>query len=78
MMPDIYTKQKRFEIMSKISDKETKLAIPFKKFLFANGLRYRKNDKYYIGKPDIVLLKFKPIIFIDGYFWHGHTCPAGK
>ena len=77
-MPDIYSKQKRSEIMSKISGKETKPEILVRKFLFANGFRYRKNDKKYPGKPDIVLSKYKTIIFVHGCFWHGHDCPAGK
>lgn len=77
-MSDIFTKEKRSEIMSKISVKETKPEILVRKFLFENGFRYRKNDKRYPGKPDILLPKYKTIIFINGCFWHGHNCPAGK
>lgn len=77
-MSDIFTKEKRSEIMSKISVKETKPEILVRKFLFENGFRYRKNDKRYPGKPDILLPKHKTIIFINGCFWHGHNCPAGK
>jgi len=58
--------------MSKISGKETKPEILVRKFLFANGFRYRKNDKRYPGKPDIVLPKYRTIVFINGCFWHGH------
>lgn len=76
-MPDIFTKQKRSEIMSQIHNKDTKLEIIVRKFLFANGFRYRKNDKRYPGKPDIVLPKYKTIVFIHGCFWHGHDCKAG-
>ena len=64
--------------MSKISGKETKPEIMVRKFLFANGFRYRKNDKRYPGKPDIVLPKYKTVIFVHGCFWHGHSCSAGK
>ncbi len=77
-MSDIFTTQKRSEIMSKISGKETKPEIMVRKFLFANGFRYRKNDKRYPGKPDIVLPKYKTVIFVHGCFWHGHSCSAGK
>lgn len=46
------------------------------KFLFANissgGLHFRKNDKRYLGNPDIVLLKYNTIVFIHGCFWHFH------
>lgn len=64
--------------MSKISGKETEPEILVRKFLFANGFRYRKNDKRYPGKPDIVLPQYKTIIFIHGCFWHGHDCKRGK
>ena len=64
--------------MSKISGKETKPEILVRKFLFANGFRYRKNVKNLPGKPDIVLPKYKTVIFVHGCFWHGHNCKAGK
>jgi DNA mismatch endonuclease, patch repair protein len=71
-MADIFSKAKRSEIMSKISGKETKPEIKVRKYLFAKGFRYRKNDKNLAGKPDIVLPKYKTIIFIHGCFWHSH------
>lgn len=75
-MADIFSKAKRSEIMSKISGKETKPEILVRKFLFAQGFRYRKNDKKLVGKPDIVLPKYKTVIFVHGCFWHGHkNCP---
>lgn len=77
-MADIYDKTKRSDIMSKISGKETKLEILVRKFLHAQGFRFRKNDKRYPGKPDVVLPKYKTVIFIHGCFWHGHSCKAGK
>lgn len=43
-----------------------------RKYLFSKGFRYRKNDKRYPGQPDIVLPKYKTIIFVNGCFWHGH------
>ena len=43
-----------------------------RKFLFSKGLRYRKNVKTLPGKPDIVLPKYKTIVFVNGCFWHGH------
>lgn len=65
--------------MSKISGKETKPEIRVRKFLFAQGFRYRKNDKKLPGKPDIVLPKYKTVIFIHGCFWHSHkNCPKSK
>jgi len=65
--------------MSKISGKDTKTEIFVRKGLFAKGFRYRKNDKSLPGKPDIVLPKYKAIIFTHGCFWHGHSgCKASK
>lgn len=64
--------------MSKISGKETKLEILVRKYLFSKGFRYRKNVKKLPGTPDIVLPKYKTVIFVNGCFWHGHNCPAGK
>lgn len=71
-MPDIFSKSKRSDIMSKISGKETKPEILVRKYLFAHGLRYRKNVKKLPGKPDIVLSKYKAVVFVNGCFWHGH------
>jgi DNA mismatch endonuclease (patch repair protein) len=76
-MPDKFSKSKRSDIMSHISGKETKPEILVRKFLFANGFRLRKNVKKLPGKPDIVLQKYKTVIFIHGCFWHGHTCKRG-
>lgn len=77
-MSDIFSQTKRSDIMSKISSKDTKPEILVRKFLFSNGFRYRINVKTLPGKPDIVLPKYKTIIFVNGCFWHGHTCKKGK
>jgi len=78
-MSDIFSSKKRSEIMSKISGKETKPEILVRKYLFANGFRFRKNVKTLPGKPDIVLPKYKTIIFVHGCFWHGHKdCKKSK
>ncbi len=66
-----YTTAKRSEMMSKIRSKETKPEVAFRKMLWHNGIRYRKNVKKLPGSPDIVLGKHKLIVFIDGEFWHG-------
>ena len=71
-MSDIYSKSKRSSIMSKISGKDTKPEILVRKYLFSKGFRFRKNVKDLPGKPDIVLPKYKTIIFVNGCFWHGH------
>ena len=58
--------------MSRIKAKDTSIEIKVRRYLFSHGFRYRKNDKRYPGKPDIVLPKYKTAIFINGCFWHRH------
>lgn len=58
--------------MSRIKGKDTKPEMLVRKFLFAQGFRYRLHVKKLPGKPDIVLPKYKTVIFIHGCFWHGH------
>lgn len=77
-MSDIYSKSKRSDIMSKISGKETKPEILVRKYLFSKGFRFRKNVKGLPGRPDIVLPKYRVVIFIHGCFWHGHSCKRGN
>lgn len=72
ILMDIWDKNKRSEVMSKIRSEGTKPEIDLRKALFAKGYRYRINDKRLPGKPDIVLPKYKTAIFIHGCFWHGH------
>lgn len=58
--------------MSRIRNKGTKPEIMLRKALFARGFRYRVNVKSLPGKPDIVLPRYKTVIFVHGCFWHGH------
>ena len=58
--------------MSRIKDKNTRPEEIVRKYLFSKGFRYRKNDKRLPGTPDIVLPKYKTVIFVNGCFWHGH------
>ena len=59
--------------MSHVRGKDTKPELLVRQFLFAQGFRYRLYRKDLPGKPDIVLPKYKTVIFINGCFWHGHT-----
>lgn len=58
--------------MSRIKGKDTKPELVVRKFLHSNGYRYKLNDKTLPGKPDIVLPKYRTVIFVHGCFWHGH------
>lgn len=69
---DIWSKQKRSAVMSKIRGKDTKPELIIRRYLYSRGYRYRKNVKGLPGTPDIVLPKYKIIIFVHGCFWHGH------
>jgi DNA mismatch endonuclease (patch repair protein) len=71
-LADVFTKEKRSEVMARIRSKDTKIEVLVRKWLFSHGYRFRKNDKRYPGKPDIVLPKYKIAIFVHGCFWHGH------
>ena len=71
-MTDIHTPEVRSYNMSRIRGKDTKPEETVRKFLFANRLRYRKNDRRLPGTPDIVLPKYKTVVFVNGCFWHGH------
>ena len=61
--------------MSRIRSTDNKPEEIVRKFLFAQGFRYRKNDKKLPGKPDIVLPKYRTVIFVNVCFWHKHDCP---
>src|SRR5882757_4447378 len=71
-MADVHSKETRSYNMSQIRSKDTKPEILVRKFLHKNGFRYRLHVKNLPGKPDIVLPKYKTVIFIHGCFWHGH------
>lgn len=71
-MADVHTPEQRSYNMSRIRGKNTKPEELVRKYLFAQGFRYRKNDARFPGKPDIVLPKYKTVIFVNGCFWHGH------
>lgn len=70
---DVHSKETRSYNMSRIRGKNTKPEEIVRRHLFSLGFRYRKNDKRYPGTPDIVLPKYKTVIFVNGCFWHGHS-----
>ena len=65
--------------MSHIRGKDTSIEMMVRSFLFSKGLRFRKNDKRYPGHPDVVLPKYRTMVFVNGCFWHMHeNCPKAK
>lgn len=71
-MADVHTPEQRSYNMSRIRGKNTRPEELVRRYLFAQGFRYRKNDARFPGKPDIVLPKYKTVIFVNGCFWHAH------
>lgn len=65
--------------MARITGKDTKPEVMVRKWLFAQGFRYRKNDNRLPGKPDMVFSKYRAVVFVHGCFWHGHEeCRKAK
>lgn len=70
------TREQRHRCMAAIHSKDTKPELLVRKFLFSMGFRYRLNHPRLPGRPDIVLRKYRTVIFVNGCFWHGHEgCP---
>lgn len=73
-MADTHSKEVRSKNMSHIRSANTKPEEIVRKYLFSRGLRYRKNVRKLPGCPDIVLHKYKTVVFVNGCFWHMHDC----
>ena len=71
-MADTLSKEKRSWNMSRIRGKDTGIEVKVRKYLFSKGFRFRKNVATLPGKPDVVLPKYKTVIFIHGCYWHRH------
>lgn len=69
---DVHNKESRSYNMSRIKGRKTKPEEIIAKYLFSQGFRYRRNVKKLPGTPDIVLKKYKTVIFVNGCFWHMH------
>lgn len=69
---DIWSKEKRSEVMARVRSRDTKPEIAVRRYLWAHGYRFRKNVRSLPGTPDIVLKKYRTVIFVHGCFWHGH------
>jgi DNA mismatch endonuclease (patch repair protein) len=77
-MVDMFTKARRSEIMARITDKDTQPEMRVRRTLHRMGCRFRLHRKDLPGKPDIVLPKWRIVIFVHGCFWHGHDCKKGS
>lgn len=73
-----YTTRARSELMAKIRFKNTKPEIMLRKGLWAAKIRYRISPAKLPGKPDIVIRKYRVVVFVDGEFWHGHNWDEKK
>lgn len=73
-MADNHSKEVRSKNMSHIRSKDSKPEEIVRKYLFAQGFRYRKNVRKLPGCPDIVLPKYHAVVFVNGCFWHKHSC----
>jgi DNA mismatch endonuclease (patch repair protein) len=74
----MYTPKRRSQIMSRITSKNTLPEIRVRQALHSLGYRFRLHCKDLPGKPDIVMPKYRIVIFVHGCFWHGHTCCDGR
>lgn len=73
-MADTVSKETRSRMMSGIRGKDTKPELELRRALFARGFRYRLHAKSLPGRPDIVLARWRAVVFVHGCFWHGHGC----
>lgn len=71
-MADKLTREQRHRCMAAIHSKDTKPEMVVRRYLFSRGFRYRLNHPRLPGHPDIVLRKYRTVIFVNGCFWHGH------
>ena len=69
---DKMTKEQRHRCMAAIRGRDTRPELVVRKFLFGRGFRYRLNHPWLPGHPDLVLRKYRTVIFVNGCFWHGH------
>ncbi|WP_082030718.1 very short patch repair endonuclease [Thiolapillus brandeum] len=71
-MTDIVDSRTRSRMMSAIRGKDTVPEMLVRKGLYARGFRYRLHDRKLLGKPDLVLPKYRAVVFVHGCFWHQH------
>lgn len=75
---DIVDKETRSRMMSAVKGRNTRYEVAIRKRLFAKGFRYRIDNRKLPGRPDIVLSKYRVIVFVNGCFWHYHECHLSR
>jgi DNA mismatch endonuclease, patch repair protein len=75
---DMFTKERRSEIMGRIKGKNTAPELKVRKLLHRLGFRFRLHRADLPGKPDVVLTRLRTVVFVHGCFWHGHDCKRGS
>ncbi|MQW64876.1 DNA mismatch endonuclease Vsr [Sinorhizobium meliloti] len=76
---DIFTREKRSQVMSRVRGKDTKPELTVRRFLHSRGLRYRLHRRDLPGKPDLVFPSQRIAVFVNGCFWHQHSgCPKSS
>ena len=78
IVADVFSSEKRSAIMSRVRNKDTAAETYVRSSLHRAGFRFRKNEKSLPGSPDVVLPRYKMVIFVHGCFWHGHSCRRAK
>ena len=76
-MTDVFTAEKRSAVMARVKGRDTGPERTVRRILWRLGARYRLDRKDLPGRPDIVLLGRKLVVFVHGCFWHGHDCTRG-
>lgn len=75
---DRLTALQRSTLMSSVRQKDTRPEVTVRSLLHRMGYRFRLHTRTLPGSPDIVLPRHRTVIFVDGCFWHGHSCRAGR
>ncbi|RJO69517.1 MAG: DNA mismatch endonuclease Vsr [Myxococcales bacterium] len=77
-MADVFSKAKRSRIMAAVKGRDTSIELTVRKIFHRMGYRYRLENKHLPGNPDLTFRKAKIAVFVNGCFWHGHSCKRGK
>jgi|SRR5579871_379727 len=77
-MTDVLTREQRSRNMAAIKGRDTSPEIIVRRLVHSMGFRYRLHRSDLVGKPDLVFPKLKKVVFVNGCFWHVHSCRYGK